>query len=770
MKRFLYIFIILPAFSFGQSVEPPVFSHETGFYTDDFELTLSHPDSSVTILYTLDGSFPSADHTEGRVWSYKKSYPAYPKDDFGELIQDTLFTRVYGAPILIKNRENEQDRFADIASSFYINNQYRKAVQSDSVHVFKGTPVRAVAYKDGEYSEVITRNYFVTEKGEKRYSLPVMCLTVDPDGLFDYEKGWNVPGKQFDDWRREGPDKEPHLWSPGNYHERGKETELEINFTYLVNGEEKLNHGAGLRANGNSSRIYPNRSLRLYAKKGYGPKNFEYPFFSGHSGSSFKRLILRNGGQDTEETLMRDGLMHRVSRKLNFDIQEYQPVILFINGEYWGIYNLRERYDKKYFERKYGIEEEDLDFIKSGEVKEGDDTDFKEMLDFLRNHSLSDPTNYQRITEWIDIDNFIDYYIAQIFAGNVDWPQSNTEYWRKRTAFDPSAPYGQDGRWRVVLKDLDYSVGKRWEGYSYKGKDLERVTTLSSSDTILNEATLIIRSLLENESFSRQFISRFTDILNSSFRSDVFLEELWEIQDVLSPEIEEFILRWNPIMESITPWFPVHSFLEWMKRMEEVTEFGKKRQRILYDHLQKRFKTGKLHEIRLNVSDPGAGYIRINTLDIKNGTVGVTKDEPYSWAGKYFENIPVTLTVEPFEEFGFRHWADHQGNVIDTARTLTFRLTGDEYLTAHFYEDPPPNTDIPDDDWLLIYPNPFSERFYIVTEEPDVLFSLYSIDGRLIRRENLRIPKISTDHLAPGVYVLHIEAGGKTEVRKIVKF
>src|SRR5690625_7679176 len=105
---------------------------------------------------------------------------------------------------------------------------------------------------------------------------------------------------------------------------------------------------------------------------------------------------------------MRDALMQRLTRNMNFDIQEYQPVILFINGEYWGIYNLRERYDKKYFERKHGIEEEDLDFIKAGEVKEGDEVDFKAMLGFLQNNSLSDSENYKRITEWMDIDKRTD--------------------------------------------------------------------------------------------------------------------------------------------------------------------------------------------------------------------------------------------------------------------------------------------------------------------------------------------------------------------------
>src|SRR5690625_6944110 len=100
-------------------------------------------------------------------------------------MHDTLFTRIYAALISIQNRENEPDRFADIASSFYINDHYREVVQPDSIHVFKGVPIRAVAYKEGEYSEVITQNYFVTENEEDRYSLSVMCLKSDPDELFD---------------------------------------------------------------------------------------------------------------------------------------------------------------------------------------------------------------------------------------------------------------------------------------------------------------------------------------------------------------------------------------------------------------------------------------------------------------------------------------------------------------------------------------------------------------------------------------------------------
>lgn len=745
-------------------------SHESGFYNDDFDLRLSHPDSSVMILYTTDGSRPVLENMKGKIWTYKKSYPTYPEDDFGDLLRDTLMTYLYQSPVKIVNRENEPDRYAGIASSFYINDHYRSLVQPQTEPVFKGFPVRVAAYKDGEYSEIITRNYFVTSKGEKRYNLPVMCLTVEPDDLFGYEKGWNVPGKQFDDWRKDGPTKEPHHWAPANYHDRGSETELEIHFNYLTDGKEVLNHGAGLRANGNSSRVYPNRSLRLYAKKGYGPKNFEYPFFSGNSGSSFKRLILRNGGQDTEETLLRDPLMHQATRRLNFDIQEYQPVVLFINGEYWGIYNLRERYDKKYFERKHGIEEEDLDFIKSGEVKEGDDADLNALFEFLENNSLSDPEHYQRVTEWIDVENFIDYYAVQIFAGNVDWPQSNTEYWRKRVPYDSTAPYGQDGRWRMLLKDLDYSMGKRWEGYSYKGKDLERVTTSTPDNPNFNKTTLVIRSLLESKTFREQFISRFADILNSTLRSDVLASEFWRINQMLMPEIEEFIYRWNPTMENLLPWHPVFSFREWARRTGEVIEFIKKRPGIQYDHLQERFQTGDQNNVYLKISEPGAGYIRINTLDIKSGTDGVTANQPFPWKGTYFENIPVTLTAFPDEEFGFSHWTDHHGNVIDTARTISFLPIQDRNITAHFYKGPPPNTELPEGEWVSVYPNPFSDIFYIIMERYEGRYTLYSLEGHMIMQSNLRIPRITTGHLAPGVYVLRIESGNKVAVKKIVKF
>lgn len=770
VKKLLVFLTFLPAAVFGQSeIVSPELSHPSGFYPEAFHLTISHPDSDVVLLYTLDGSVPDWENIDGKTWTYKKTYGAYPDDPSGVLYDDTIRTRIYQDELMISDRSHDPDRLADIAVTYFLNEEYRETHFPDKTPVFKGTVLRVAAYKGGAYSEVVTRNYFITEKEEERYSLPVICLNLDPDGLFDYETGWNVPGKQYDDWRTANPEKSAELWTDANFREKGDETELEINFTYLVDGEEVLNHGAGLRANGNSSRIYPNRSLRLYAKSGYGPKNFNYPFFEDYSVDKFKRLILRNGGQDTEETMFRDALIQQAAKDLHCDIQEYQPVIVFINGEYWGLYNLRERYDKKYFDRKHGVDEDELDFIKAREVKEGDEVDFLALNDFLENNSPESADNYQVIREWVDIENVIDYFAIEIFAGNVDWPQSNVDSWRKRVPYDSLAPYGHDGRWRWILKDLDYSLGKRWDGFSYSNNDLKRVTTVDTTAPQMNKGSLLLRRLLENEDFEMKFISRFADLMNSAFREEVLSAQATAVRDKINGEMEEFIARWNPGGGEPMPWSPVSSYEDWQQNARVVMDFAENRQAVVRNHLIERFDLGSAHTVTVDISPREAGHIRVNTLDILDGTAGVSSENTYPWSGQYFEKVPVRISAVPQEGFVFSHWTDGLGNVIDTTETITHLRKTDILLRAHFAEDVPSHGQPPVKDSMVVYPNPFTNLIFIDSDDTPKRFYLYSIRGELVRQGDFKVSQIHTDQLPAGIYMLQIETGHGTVIRKMVK-
>jgi len=460
----------------------------------------------------------------------------------------------------------------------------------DSVNVFKGAVLRGATYLNGVYSRTITVNYFISPQGQSRYSLPVTCLNIDPEKFFSYENSLNVPGILFDEWRMNNPTELIDSWVPANFRAEGVSSEVEPNFTYLVDGKEVLNHSIGLHLHGNGSKYFPNRSYRLYAKSEYGKSNFSYSFFDNYPLNKFKRIILRNSGNDCVETMFRDAFIYQASKKLYSDIQEYQPTILFVNREYFGLYNIRERFDDKYFEIKYGIEVNDLDFLeKSGEIKEGDDQSYNSLIIYLENNSLTVKENYDYISTLIDINNFTDYFITEIFISDIDWPANNTVYWRKKTAYDSIAPYGHDGRWRWLLKDLDYSFGYRWDGLSYEFDDLSYVSNISSTDTNLNKATLIFRSLIKNDFYRNYFINRFSDILNTTYKSNLLISKINEIKEKIAPEMREHIERWSPQNEQFLSFHPVYSYYKWESNVDKMRTFAEYRPYWVRNHIQDRF-------------------------------------------------------------------------------------------------------------------------------------------------------------------------------------
>ncbi len=197
----------------------------------------------------------------------------------------------------------------------------------------------------------------------------------------------------------------------------------------------------------------------------------EYPVFGNRKivqednvTDKFKTLLLRNGGNDAQSTIFRDAIMQSLVEHTSLDVQAYKPVILFLNGEYWGIHNIRERFDKYYFENYYGVSEEELVIMeKDGELVEGTEEDvayYRNMIDYIKNNSMKDSKHYQYISTLIDIENFILYNMAQIFFDNTDWPGNNNDFWRvRKETYDEDAPYGHDGRWRWLLYDTDFGFG-----------------------------------------------------------------------------------------------------------------------------------------------------------------------------------------------------------------------------------------------------------------------------------------------------------------------
>ncbi|HBI00220.1 MAG TPA: hypothetical protein DDY18_01205, partial [Flavobacterium sp.] len=473
-----------------------------------------------------------------------------------------------------------------------------------------------------------------------------------------------------------------------NYDRSGETTEQIGHFNYFVNGNEVLNQRVGIRINGGGTRAFQHKSLRLYARSELGASTFNYPIFANENYTSYKRLVLRNSGNDFFNTYYKDAFTHELIEKTGLDNQAYQPSVVFLNGEYWGMLNIRERLDRHYFERKYGIVEADIEILADGYViDEGSDAHFQAMYSYFQNNSLVDDANLSYINTQMDVDNFRDYFITNIFIQNTDWPGWNTLFWRKKTAaFEPDAPYGNDGRWRTAIKDTDAGFSLMLDINDHN--TLEFATALGGPIWPNPEwSTLILRRLLENEAFELSFINRFADMMNTFFLPERVVDLSNQFAAVIEPEIAEQYNRWAA----------PYSFAWWLESQNVVETFAMERPDYQREHIRAKFGISNDINATLNVNDDTNGYVKINTIDITSDTPGVSAN-PYPWTGIYFHNIPVTLTAIPLEGFAFSHWS---GDVDSTDAEITYTPIGNFSVTANFIPAEVPATEEPIYFWMM---------------------------------------------------------------------
>lgn len=749
MKHFYFLPLLTITPLFGQTLQPPTFSHESGFYNEEFQLNLTHEDPEVQIIYTLDGSEPDINNLEGRSYQYKKRYPQFAGEQPYEFFENTVISHPFETPILVYNRSSEPNKIANISTSF----QTEPYFPSDAVD--KSFVVRAKAYRSNESSTTITHAYYFNHQ---TYTLPIVNITTDDEKLFGYENGLFVAGKLFDRWRVENPTVDAYDRSDANYWASGSESEIEVNFIYLDQRNQAINQNVGLRLHGNGTRYYANRSHRLYAKSSYGKSSMNYGFFKNYDYESFKRLILRNSGQDTEKTLFRDAFIQGLNAHLNMETQNYTPVVNFVNGEYYGIYNLRERFDEKYFERVFGIEEEEVDFLENeGIVDLGDDTFYNEMINFFKNNDLAIETNYQQALTYVDEINVADYHIAEIYSANFDWPHNNVEYFRKRTAYNPEAPYGQDGRFRWLFKDLDLGFNGMPEAlnhtFMYNALENAVSTTNYDNEIYVNH---VFKGLLDNNNFKTYFINRFADLLNTNYKTERVTNLINEYQEILRPEMSNHIHRWNLIS----------SLEHWETEVEALREFGRRRIDFQRSHIMEYFDLDGFYHLSLQ-TEKEKGFIKINTIEINENTIGV--DANYDvWTGQYFYNVPIKLEAVALPGYKFIRW---EGNTIsyDPILELNFNEGYNHNIRAIFEWDELSTGDLNKVDFLL-YPNPTSDVLNIASASTsEIKYTISNMLGQKLETGKSKDQMLNISHLAKGVYLIELVQDNKRVVKKIIK-
>jgi uncharacterized repeat protein (TIGR02543 family) len=671
---------------FAELLTPPTFSQNSGFFTAGFDLTLSSTIPGTTVLYTLDGSDPDENNLSGTTYNYKNQYPEFPGNLSGPLLQKSYQTLQYSAPIPIIDRSAVANKIATISTTYSFDPTY-----IPSNPIFKGTVVRAKLIKPGALSSAIeTKNYFISPQGNNRFTLPVMSLSVPENKLFDYNDGILVAGVDFDTWRTANPTLEPPTsGATANFFRKGIAYERIANMNYFVNGISVLNQNIGIRIHGGSSRVAQNKSFNISAKTIYGDNSLSYPFFNDKPFDSYSDLVLHNSGNDFDQTMFRDALCQELMKSLNVVTKGYQPVITFINGEYWGILSARDKIDSQYFKRVFNIPTSEIELLEEKYIiiEGGDNSNYLDMINYVTNNSLAIPSNYDYIKTRLDPENFSDYFISNIFFGNGDWPMNNILYWRKKTAnYEPNAPYGNDGRWRWLAHDMDdtFSISNP----NFDTNTLAMATAPNGIDYPNPDwSTLLLRKMLENNDFKIDFVNRFADLLNTCFLSSRIITKMNEMKAVLAPEVPEQSARWaEPI-----------DIEDWNYFITTQTNFANARPAIQRDHIRLQFGITSNINATLNVSNTNHGFIKMNSVAISEGTPGINSN-PYPWAGVYFNGIPVKLKAIAKPGFIFSGWS---GASISTNPEITVTPTADYSITANFIPDATYEISVPIYYWYM---------------------------------------------------------------------
>jgi hypothetical protein len=634
----------------------PKLSKSGGFFDEPFDLVIKHSRRNAKIIYTTDGSVPSPANLEGFKFKYKNSYQERPSDPSNTpLLSGEIKSYEYNLKINIVDPKDKKNRLSLFSSTISRNPTY-----FPNYSIPKAQVIRAVAVRPGRLpSDPVTNSYFFSENGKNKFTMPIVAINMDEDDLFDYKTGIYTAGELFDKFRK-NDFSEPGLCTPGNYSQKGKEWERIANLEILDKSSTQLNEKLNVRLNGNCTKSFPYKSLRIYSNENFG--NFK--FFNDKVNINQNNILLRANGNDFNRTIFKDVFIHQWMKPLKFPIQEYKLSVLFLNGEYWGIHEFRERIDEWYLKTKFGADQKNIDLIKivfygPDEISNGDDLAYNKFKAFMQNTNFADNAKYEEAKKQMDIENFIDYEIAHIYVGNIDWPQNNVRLWRLKTEKTPaSSTYGHDGKWRFLFYDPERGLG---EQIDWKSNDL--------AIAIAKPSNYMLSKLLQNKTFKAQFVARFNELLNTTFKPETTLPLYDKIQSEYAPEVPEHIKRWKTI----------ESLATWKKNCEYVKEYITKRPPEVRRHLQEVFGVGLSWELTVKKPDSEMGVLEFYTQENPNQKTEVI-NETLNY--NFFEQQYVTLKPKPKTGYKFAYWKS--GKNILFENELILNLNSDSTFSAVF--------------------------------------------------------------------------------------
>ncbi|MCL2754760.1 MAG: CotH kinase family protein, partial [Oscillospiraceae bacterium] len=667
-----------------------IFSHESGFFGESFQLSLGASRDNTTIFYTLNGE-PTSQCP--RDWQVFKG-GVTPASNI-----------VYTTPLLIE--------------------------AGVSVRV---TSVRAFAVRGSEISPVVTHNFVTGLSIDSRFceDTLIFVLNGDPHGLFSHNDGVMVEGVDRQDWiddftrrmgrpPRPGPDWEMFPGGrgeinpdrPANFNRRGRESEREVHMeVFLPCGTSVISQRAGMRIKGGYSRAHEQKSIELYAREeDYGVHRFDFPFFGderlpdGNIMNSYRRVRLRNGGSDRYEGFIRDEVAQNLLRQAGInDTQNHTPAAIFLNGNYYGVSWLKTPRTENHLRRKYGGETERFRTLGGSESGYGNEwwegepdavSDWRALFRMAQG-GLTDETRWADFSSRVCIENLMLYYAFNVYIQNLDWPNHNMEMWRyfptDAERDDPDLhPHLRDGKWRWMPHDLEASFN------IYNG-------SLASINTIHNVlrggggaanpqwqgSSAILNSVLQRPEMRGRFANTLSDLRdgvmtpqNATATLDRHISRIHN-EHVYAANANIFMPNspgWPNLDTFDTSRVQMRAFMQ--DRPAHMLNFiGQPFGAATNSGLD--FPAGTRHAVNFTTSRGGSAVMNARIVH-----------ESTSVTGNYYGGTQIAITAKPYPGYVVSHWIVDGTQIAPTADgVMRLAIGSSRNVQLHFAECPTANLQI----------------------------------------------------------------------------
>ncbi|MEM7234980.1 MAG: CotH kinase family protein [Planctomycetota bacterium] len=454
----------------------------------------------------------------------------------------------------------------------------------------------------------------------------MISISSDPDNFFDNDTGIYARG---DSASNDFPHFGANFWEDW-------EREIHLEF-FEVDGSLAFETGAGVKIFGGWSRGHAQKSLSLFARKQYGKSSFRHRIFPTKNIDRFEALVLRNAGNDWQRGHFRDAMMTSTLGPVDVDRQAYRPAVIYLNGDYWGIQNIREKINEHFLASNHdGVDADEVDILeRNGSVIEGSQTHYDQLISTVSSANFqADSSAYGRVNQLMDVDNFIDYQAAQIYFDNTDWPGNNIKYWRPREA---------GGRWRWVLFDTDF-------GFSIYDANRFTFNTLNFALEPNGPgwpnppwSTLLLRRMVTSDEFVEDFVNRFLTHLNTVFVGSTVERRIVDMANHIQPEMSRQRSRWG------------NNINNWLGEVQKMRTFAQRRVSYVRSHLRSRFGLGQGSTLRIEGGEGGTVAIQRVPL------------EELPFAGVYYRDFPIQIEALPKPGYRFVEWTTGVTNRLEPA-------------------------------------------------------------------------------------------------------